>query len=236
MKQISIAIPTWERTDLLYNSFSKVINDDRVGEIVIVDDCSSMAVYEEIKNTLKNKSKVKLYRNEVNFDCHFNKFVSVSKASNEFVIILDSDNEVNTDYLDRIYEQDWDDKTILQPSWAMPTFDFREYEGITLDKSNVSQYKGKPMLDTMLNACNYFVNRHEYMAAHNSSMDENPNPVTADSIFVAYHWMKNGGKIKVVPNLYYQHLVHDGSHYKNNVARTPSGFYESVIDKLKQLR
>ena len=57
MKQISIAIPTWERTDLLYNSFSKVINDDRVGEIVIVDDCSSMAVYEEIKNKLKNKNK-----------------------------------------------------------------------------------------------------------------------------------------------------------------------------------
>lgn len=230
MKQISIAIPTWERTDLLYNSFSKVINDDRVGEIVIVDDCSSMAVYEEIKNTLKNESKVKLYRNEVNFDCYKNKRESVSKASNPYVILLDSDNELNTDYLDKIFAEEWDEETILQPSWAKPTFNFEAFENLVITEFNVNEYLDKPMFLTMLNAMNFFVNRDKYLQV----WDDSVNPHTADSIYFNYCWLAHRYKIKVVEGLHYQHRVHTGSHYVNNNHKT-GNFYNEVIERIKQL-
>jgi len=232
MKQVSIAIPTFNRLELTLKSFDKVKNDERVGEIIIVDDCSTDDSFDYLKKCLKYESKVKLFRNQVNFDCNKNKHEAISKATNDYVCLWDSDNDFGVDYLDRIFEQEWDEKTILQPSFAKPNFNFTAYEGLVISKENVAEYIGKPMFDTMLNAMNFFVNRNEYLKV----WDANVDPVTADSIYFNYCWLANGGKIKVVPNLHYQHLVHDGSHYKNNVSRTPNGFYESVIDKLKHLK
>lgn len=232
MRKISVCIPTYNRLELTLKSFEKIKADERVDEIVIVDDCSTDGSFEYLKLALKYESKVKLFKNETNLDCYKNKFTAISKASNDYCILLDSDNEIDTDYLDRIYEQQWDTKIIFQPSFAQPLFDFREYEGLTITKENVAQYISRPMFDTMLNAMNFFVNRNEYLKAWDGTID----PVTADSIHFNYCWLINGGKINVVPNLSYQHLVHSGSHYQNNVARTPSGFYESVIERLKQLK
>lgn len=231
MNQISICIPTYNRTSLLIDSFKQVYDDERIGEIIIVDDCSDLAIYNLVGEILFHYPKVKYFRNEINLDCYKNKRETVSKATSPFVILFDSDNELTTDYIDKIYAEEWQPNKILQPSFAKPAFDFTRYEGLEITKENVSQYIGKPMFDTMLNAFNFFVNRDEYLKV----WDGNVDPVTADSIYFNYCWLSNGGKIKVVPNLHYQHLIHSGSHYKNNVARTQNGFYESIINNLKNM-
>jgi hypothetical protein len=84
----------------------------------------------------------------------------------------------------------------------------------------------------MLNAMNYFVHRDEYLRVWDGSID----PVTSDSLFQNYNWLKAGNEISVLPELEYEHRVHSGSHYQNNVRRTPRGFHESIIQKLKELR
>jgi len=241
---ISLCITTYNRTDLLFDSFAQVLDDPRISEIVIVDDCSDEVVWKSINNRLDeskefliSRPKIKLYRNDKNLDCYRNKREAISKATNEWCILLDSDNVITPDYLHAI---DYMDKFLgglhasfaYQPSFAKPHFDFRAFEYNGYDRSNVAQYMDIPNFETMLNAMNYFVSRDEYLRVWDGSID----PVTSDSLYQNYRWLEAGNSIYVVPGMHYEHRVHDGSHYKNNVKRTPRGFHDDIINRLKAMR
>lgn len=227
---ISLCITTYERTDLLFECFAQVVDDDRISEIVIVDDCSSLPIYEAIQNHVKDIAKVKLYRNEVNLDCYRNKKRSVELAANEWVIVWDSDNIFTKGYVDTLFQKEWNVDTLWQPSFAKPHFNFSKYNGYYISKTNVAEYIHDDTFKTMLNAMNYFVNRNEYLRVWDGSVD----PVTSDSLFQNYNWLNSGNSIYICFGLEYEHRVHDGSHYKNNVRRTPRGFHDSIIEKMKQ--
>ena len=229
---ISLCLTTYQRTDLLFESFRQVIDDDRISEIVIVDDHSSMDYFNRVFEYTRSIPKVKLFRNEKNLDCYRNKREAVSKATNEWVILFDSDNILTKEYVDAICKQDFQKDTILQPCAARPHFVFVKHSGLIIDKHNVSVRIDDGPFSTMLNAMNYFVNRDEFLRVWDGSVD----PVTSDSLFQNYNWFKAGNSIYVVPGLEYEHRVHNGSHYQNNVRRTPQGFHDSIIQKLKELK
>jgi glycosyltransferase involved in cell wall biosynthesis len=231
-RTVSICIPTWERPKQTIESFANVYEDERISEIIIVDDASSEESFDKLKQTTDHLPKVKLFRNETNLDCYRNKKRTVELADSDYVILFDSDNGLRTDYLDRVFSLEWDSRTIFTPSFAQPHFDFTAYEGLTLSKHNVSDYIYKPMLETMLNAANYFVNKNEYLRVWDGGTD----PVTSDSIFQCYNWLRHGNEIYVTPDLTYDHVVHEGSHYRNNVNRTPQGLHESILQKIKNLK
>lgn len=232
---ISLCITTYNRMDLLLDSFCQVVDDPRVSEIVIVDDASTNHASGYVLGLAdRYRSKVRAFVNEYNIDCYRNKREVISKSTNEWVIILDSDNVVTKQYIDRI-ENLWtaglNVRTIYQPSFAKPHFNFTQYETYVISKGNVAKFMHDPTFQTMLNAMNYFVNRDEYLKVWDGSCD----PVTSDSIFQNYNWLKSGNMIYVVPGLEYEHRVHNGSHYQNNVRRTPHGFHDSIVQKIKQL-
>lgn len=229
---ISICIPTYNRTTLLYESFAQVLDDPRISEVVIVDDASEYLTYEEIVIKFEGNQKVKVYRNEKNIDCYRNKREAVSKATNEWVILLDSDNVIDVSYLDAIDSFSRYRTFILQPSFAKPHFDFRAFEMKTFNRVDIGNYMHNNNFQTMLNACNFFVNRDEYLEIWDGSVD----PVTSDSIYFALKWLERGNSFLVVPGMHYMHRVHDGSHYKNNVRRTPKGFHEDIVQRLKNMR
>lgn len=212
-------------------SFAQVYNDDRVSEVVIVDDASSEESYNRLKSITNTMSKVKLFRNETNIDCYRNKAAAIGKATNEFVAIIDSDNEISTEYLDNIYLYEWRKDIILQPSFAAPHFNFTPFSSLYVTKKNVAENIDKHrMFTTMLNAMNYFVNRDEFLRVWKGDV----NPHTADSIYQALNWLEEGNQIYVVPGLTYLHRVHDGSHYQNNKHKT-GNFYNEVEQKIRQL-
>lgn len=234
---ISLCITTFNRTELLFDSFRNVINDDRISEIVIVDDKSDDKIYQTVAWFCKDIDKVKLYRNDTNLDCYRNKRQAVKKASNEWVILFDSDNILTTQYVDCLKNETWTPDTILQPQAARPHFDFTKYAGLTVDRTNVSAYMEDATFQTMLNAMNYFVNRDEYLRV----WDKNVDPVTSDSFFQNYNWLAAGNHIKVVPGMEYTHRVNDHkneeiSHYAKNHRRTPQGFHDDILTRLKQMR
>lgn len=212
------------------NSFKDVYNDERISEIIIVDDCSSLETFNILKEQCDKLEKVKLYRNINNRDCYANKFTAVSYCSNDFCVVFDSDNCLTPEYINSIYSQEWDEKTILAPTFAKPTFDYRAFAGMTITKENINEHFEKPMFETMLNTMNFFVNVMEYLRTFDSSID----PVTSDSIYFNYLWLKRGNKFKPIEGMEYYHLVHVGSHYKNNVHRT-GDFHEKVIQMIKEL-
>src|SRR3989304_7109193 len=235
---ITLCLTTYNRTQLLFNSFVQLIDDDRVSEIIIVDDCSREDVYQTVVWYCKDISNVKLYRNSVNIDCYRNKREAVSKATNEWVILGDSDNVFTEDCVDHVFNmihfaKSVNDKlspsVLFQPSFAKPHFNFMNYAGVTYRKGNISEFISDPTFQTMLNAANYFVNRDEYLKVWDGSC----NPVTSDSIFMAYNWLKAGNSIYVVPGLEYEHRIdnhgtEERSHYAKKFRETPRGFHEDI--------
>lgn len=230
MRELCICIPTWNRVDMTLKSFEKVYNDPRVKNIVIVDDASDLHIYNELKEKTKHMQKVKLYRNITNRDCYANKYVAVSLSTTDFCIILDSDNEIDTDYLDTLDTYFWTEDMILAPDWAMPMFNYTDYSGLIVTKDNLAEYIDKPMFETCLNCMNYFVNKKAYCEVWDAEVD----PVTSDSLFQNYNWLMSGRNIHIVSGLRYNHLVHDQSHYINNVQRT-GDFREKLIEKIREL-
>ena len=231
---ISVCLTNYNRTDLLFESIAPFLNDDRIDEIVISDDHSVEKVFDEVCAKYKDNEKVQIFRNTENLDCYRNKRQAVKRATNEYVLLLDSDNIFTVDFIDKIFERKevWEPCIALAPCWAKPHFNFTELSGKTITKENVSSLLNVGSCSTMLNAMNYFINRDEYLRVWDGSVD----PVTSDSLYQNYNWLNGGNSIYVVPWLTYEHRVHAGSHYQNNVRRTPQGFHDSIINKLTNMK
>ena len=210
--KISICIPTFNRNNLLFESFAKVIDDDRVGEVIIVDDASKEDVFEAVKSRCINYPKVRLFRQPKNVGVYENKAAAVSKASNEYCIIFDSDNVLDIDYLDKIYSVKWSAHTILAPDFAKPVFDYRKFGGITMNKINVAQYSFEPGFDCLANTHNFFVNKDAYLSA----WEQHTNILGADSIYFLYLWLLAGNDFHVLKGLEYFHRVGDKTEQKSN--------------------
>jgi len=230
--RISIAFTNYNRTELLFEAIAPFINDLRVDEIVISDDCSDIEIYNTVVWKYNGIDKVKIFRNEVTKDCYFNKRQAVKRSTSDWVALLDSDNIFGTDFIDAIFSQKpWNQTWAYAPEFARPHFNFTAISGTAISRNNVGSILPNGNCGTMLNAMNYFVNREEYLRIWDKSID----PVTSDSLFHNYNWLKGGNTIYVTPGLQYEHRVHEGSHYKQNVRRTPEGLHDELIEKLKRL-
>jgi glycosyltransferase involved in cell wall biosynthesis len=213
MRKISLCLTNYNRKELLIESFAHVLNDERISEIVISDDHSDGDVCGYLIDYFKYHPKVKFFRNERNLGMSHNKLLSISRATNDWCIVFDSDNIIKPDYIDRLYAiENWDEDTIYHPDWAWVTFDFREWSGMTIDKDNVNNHLHKPMFDCLLNVCNYFVNKKRYV--YNYVYLEGVKE--ADTIWHNYNHLKKGGKFYIVPDMSYFHRVHSGSGWMQN--------------------
>jgi len=225
---VTLAITTYNRVDLTLKSFQAVLYDDRITEIVIVDDCSDNLIYTTLKNYAAHHPKIKLFRNEYNLGCYHNKRRAVELSSNDWVILFDSDNEIGPDYLSALDTCSWYPETILAPSFAKPHFDYRHFAGKEITRKSVKDLKGIKSFDAMINTCNFFVNREKYLEVFDQGKAE---PWTADTLYFNYCWLQAGYNIYIVPGLQYNHLVHDGSHYKEHVQKT-GNFAQEIMNKL----
>lgn len=235
-KKITFAIPS-------YNEFSDIhpgqsiadcirwpLQDDRIDEIVISDDCSEH--FDKLENLVKDLPKVKLYRNEKNLGTFGNKKKVVSLSSNDWVILFDSDNICDKTYVDNLYSLRWDDDTIYHPVYAFPKFDYREQSGEiwTLEKAPILINKyGK----SLTNVGNFFFNKNTYLDVlspypydrfdlslpnyHNLHWHIRKDFYWRlvfdpwDAVFVFKEWLFAGNKIKMVEDQQYFHLVSSDS-------------------------
>lgn len=227
---ITLSITSWNRDSMTFDAFRQVVNDERITEIVIVDDCSDERIYNNLVFMCNGIEKVKIFRNEKNLGCYHNKRRAVELATNPFVILFDSDNILTTKYLDAI-PNTLSSKTIYQPEFARPHFNFTKYSNHYFDRTIAKNYCVQDTFTTMLNAMNFLVNREEFLKVFDTTKDE---PWTADSIYFNYLWLKEGNCIYVTPGMQYDHLVHNGSHYKNNVHKT-GNFFNEVKQMIKEL-
>lgn len=231
MQQISFCLTNYNRSDLLIKSFAQIKNDERIGEVIISDDCSNIGTYHHLVDYFKFEPKVKFFRNYSRLGCYENKHQSVLNATLPYVVVADSDNEYGVDYLDKIYSIGWEENLILQPDFLKPIFNYKRFDALTISKANVAVQIGKPMFDCLLNSMNFFINREQYLKV----WEPIENILGADSIYFNYLWFKAGNKMFVVPGLEYNHLVHEGSNYKEH-ERKSAPMAKHIESLLKQMR
>lgn len=219
--KLTLAITVYNRYEMLLESFANVIDDPRIDEILIMDDCSEPEYWNKIKELPKFNPKIKVVRQLENRGMSVNKRDAVFNSSNEWVIIGDSDNIFGKKYIDsfcNVIDPDfilngnklpytWN-RFIFCPSFAKPNFDYQQFQGQQFGTGMMdAKIPTDPLFFTLLNTCNYVVNREKYLIV----WKENPEMKGSDTIWFNYLWLKAGGCLAIVPGMHYEHRVHPGS-------------------------
>lgn len=200
---LTLAITVYNRFQYLRESFEQVINHPRITEIILMDDCSTPDVFRKVQDIAALSQKIKVYRQAKNRGMSRNKADAISYASNEWCILFDSDNVLPWEYVDAL-PIDLDPQLIYQPDFAKPNFNFRNIDRGISKVFNVGGLPVKdPMFWTMLNACNYVVNRDEYVRLY----EENPEHKASDTVWFAYLWLKAGNGFYLTRGMEYEHRV-----------------------------
>lgn len=230
--EISVCITTYNRPAETIRAFEQVYADDRINDIVIVDDKSAPSnkiALKQLVSKADKQDKIFLWFNPQNMGCYRNKFNAVQHARNKYVILFDSDNILTPAYVDKLYTLNWSEASAFLPSFAKPFFDYRHLTG-TYTRKNIGALLCKSNAFTLLNTMNFFVNRTDFEEAYNPAIE----PLNADSLYYNYRLLAAGKTLSVVPGLEYEHTVHDGSHFKQ-YQRQGRNILATVENKIRGL-
>lgn len=232
--KISLCITTFNRYEMCEDCLADVIDDDRIDDIVIMDDCSTNMAHMKLLLRFGQNKKIKIRTQLQNVGMSKNKRDAISFAKNEWAIIFDDDNKMGPDYLDALFEVDGlfvNKYDIFMPDFAKPNFDYRNFDDANIYSGNINQWTAMPRFGAMINTCNYVVNRDFYLDAwvYNQEMK------ATDTAWHAYNHLKAGGAFYVVPGMTYEHRVHDESGFMKDVHynMAQSGRIGELIKKLK---
>ena len=244
-RKISIAIPYYNNANFMNETLnSDIILDERINEIIICDDKSKdiQQLEELIKNL--NCEKIKLFKNENNLGCYHNKLNTVSKCTNEWVILLDSDNIINTKYIDTLFNiEKWNNNTIYAPMWAYtfpgnpgPNLNYSKFQNMTFDKNNYINNFNDIVFKCLINNCNYFLPVNPYINVMQKFTYDRNIIDCLDSAILFTDWICNNNNILIVKDLIYKHRVHSNSNYVISKSHQYTRLVENnLISKINNL-
>jgi len=217
---VSLAVPTYNRSEMTMDSFSQILNSNLIDEVIIQDDYSKSNIYFELWNLVHalNNKKVHLNRNEKNLGPFHNKYEAVKNCKNDWVILLDSDNVIDHSYvrvIDKLVKEPdilYCAETLYSKGKETINWSYEAFNQLVIDKKNVKKYIDNGLFETWMNTGNHFFNRDSYLKVVECSECHSRLKV-ADSIYFSYLWLLFGNRMKVVPGLAYIHNIHDGSYY-----------------------
>lgn len=239
---ISIAIPHYNNSSYICDAIDPLLNDSRITEIVICDDKSSDIIQLEDIIAKYNNPKIKLFKNDINLGCYHNKINAISKCTNEWAILLDSDNIYFKTCIDILYSINiWNENTIYVPSWAVtfpnspsPMLNYTKYNNQYITKSLYISDFNEPIFQCLINTCNYFLPVKNFIMNTLQFTYKREIIDSLDSAVLFTDWLCNNNNIYVVANLHYNHRLHDKSNYMLSKAHIYSNMVLSnLINKVK---
>ena len=163
----SLCITTLNRFDFLKKNIPRYLENGFISEIIISDESSSNDFKLLQEYFPDNNNKLKLVKNETVLGPFLNKIRCCKEASNEWIVLMDSDNFADIDNYFKIAEKyitssshNINEKTILSPSMASPNFDYKFLANIILTKNNIRNYYNNPMFNCFINTGNYIINKN----------------------------------------------------------------------------
>ena len=238
--QISLAIPHYNNSDYIYEAIQCSLNDYRVSEIIICDD-NSQDIY-QLKQILASiqSNKIKLYENDRNLGCYHNKIETISKCTNDWAILLDSDNVISTSFIDILYNiPQWDYMKIYAPSVA-ETFpnlssylNYERFSNKTITKEIYFAEHTNINFQCLINNCNYFLPVKQFLSCMKPQQYDRRYIDSLDSAVLFTEWLCANNTIFVVENLRYRHRLHPTSNYNmSNSRQYESSVRQMLLDKL----
>jgi hypothetical protein len=237
LPKLSLCIPTIDRWNFLQNNIPKYLKNKYIDEIVICDENGNDAI--KIKETFLD-DKIKIYVNESKLGVYRNKENVVSKATNEYVCLMDSDNFAPIEYFEAwekyVNINGINSSTIYSPSRTIPQknhngFDYRILNNTIINSENYKKvYK---INDVIFNTGNYICNKQFYIQNTTSDNEKHLQVecYALDVLFKNYLMISRGnGKIAVIPDMEYHHIVHPGSIYTNTISKIDVKYFYSLYN------
>jgi hypothetical protein len=244
----SLCIPTMDRyNDFLSKYLPLYLENDLIEEIIITDENGNDI--EKIKSAFSNNEKLVLVKNESRLGPFQNKLKACSFAKNEWIVLIDSDNFADKNYFivanDYIEKNNIKDKNIiLSPCKAKPNFDYSYLSGYIFKngtiQNNVYLDKGQSVQNNsfiLMNTGNYIINKYLIDNVDLSWESENIKQSSACDViyFNTLLFEQLDLHLHVVPNLEYEHTIHDGSIYIQTYKKFHN-FNEIVYERYRRLQ
>lgn len=221
---ISLAIPTYNSSQYLWDCIKPAILNDFVGEIVIHDDGSNDSEYGNICEIVSklNTYKIKVFRNKSNQKAFINKYYTVSKCSFDWVYLFDSDNWFDESIIEILKTLDYSkndtcyiDKTLYVTDGNIITYDYADK---VFGLNEVKEYilNSAKHFDWFLNSGNFLVNKQTYINSQKIFFDQNLYHGSIDVLLFSYYWLMNNNKYEVVDGLYHYHRIRPGNYFMEN--------------------
>ena len=245
--KFTLCIPTMERYDnFLSKNLQLYVDNPLINEIIITDENGNDI--DKINNSNIDKTKLKLYKNNNRLGPFMNKLTACKYSSNEWIALIDSDNfadenyfKISSDYIKTLSNTNYN---IISPSFAKPNFDYRHLNGKIINKQNLSDIvnydhfnKGnKTSLEILMNTGNYILNKNLINDINLSNeMDYIKYSSACDVIyFNTILFEQFNLNFHVVPNLDYDHVVHNGSIYTKTCNKFKN-FNDAVYNRFRNL-
>ena len=212
--KLSLVLTNHNRLETITRSIQEVY--DVVDEIIVNDDASDKLyggknIHDALTEWCKQYPKVKLYRNEKNVGAFHNKHLALEKATNDWCILLDSDNFLPRRYVEVLKSTELKENTIYNPCTSIVNGNRWEFTPRLWGKEDI---KSVPREGHLFNGGNYLVPRKKYLEI---SKDWLGHINYIEVAVFAYLWMKEGNYINVLKDLEYYHASSDDSFYKSHV-------------------
>jgi hypothetical protein len=244
LPKISLCITTADRYRLfLSKSLPVYLRCDLIDEIIIIDENGNdkEAIESEYEPL---PEKLTLYENDRRLGAFKNKMKAISKAKNDWVCIFDSDNMLSKEYFQAWYKfaetHPLDPTEIYCPAYALcnfkvdNNFNFRGLIGKKLDKQFIEERATSNFseIEILLNTGNYILHKSvlefPFEKFESQIKAARGYDVILFNYLMTYH---KGYSLHVVPDMKYNHAVHDGSYFLNTYKiKDTEEFYENLCN------
>ncbi|MBE3037007.1 MAG: glycosyltransferase [Candidatus Atribacteria bacterium] len=205
---ISVAIPYHgDRSKWTLQTVVNASAISKVKEIIITIDPSNTDPKKLIQS-LRSYRKVKVYRNDKRLFVFRNKVNAVSKCTQEWVALIDSDNIAGGGYFGAFSKQPKNKSILYQPSIGHTMIHYEEYIGEDINLKWAAKNIDEVKVNMMLNTMNYMFHRETWLNALKGAIKDEYDPLTADSAFINYTCLKAGMIMRIIPGMEYVHTVH----------------------------
>jgi hypothetical protein len=232
---LSLCIPTLDRWKFLAINLPQYLINPYIDEIIVSDENGNDAA--RIKQRFSNP-KLKVFVNESPLGPFLNKRKAISLASNNLVCLMDSDNFAPVTYFEAFFkwlgDRSIDENTIYSPSFTIPQsnhpgFNFNKFNDMIVDKTN---YKNAFVMDPcLLNLGNYISTKslHQKYTLTDDEITNAKQSMGVDVLYSNYLLItKADATLITVPNMSYDHIVHNGSLYMQTQHMIDHTFFNSL--------
>lgn len=211
MIKVSIIVPVYNTEKYLRKCLDSLVNQTlKEIEIIIINDKSpdnSGKIIMEYKN--KYKEKIKVIHNKTNKGIGYNRNMGVKNASGKYVVFVDSDDYLDKDNLEKMYDYSEKNKTDITVCMLRKvSFDDKSlgYENIPYFKITSLKENPNILIDINMGPTNKMFNKTLF--DDNTYFSES---LKYEDMYVIPKLIKKAKKVGMVTNTNYNYLIHEKS-------------------------